>query len=395
MMMNVIITGGHFENKGAQAMLLAVVQEIYNRNKDISICAFTDKPVAENCLKFNHVYWDNKMKVRLLMGKFKIFIPFGKKIDDERYIQKVMERADLVLDISGYSLTSQFGFLVSLLYLIKIAIFKKNNCKVVLLPQSFGPFKYKYFFHDFILFFLMKYYLKYPEQIFVREQQGYNDLKKFTVNNLVKTIDIVLQTQKPNREIIMRECNSTKINILKDKRCAAIIPNTRIAQWNQLNNTGSIYCTMIDYLINKGFYVYILRHSYEDTDICEEIYARYKHIFTVALLGEDYDCITLSEIISEMKLVVVSRYHALVHAYKSDIPAFVIGWAQKYNELMRMFDQSQYYFDIRKKVNNEVLLRCFNDLIITSDIESEKILFYKNKLTSNNVLSKFFDDYIA
>ena len=61
----------------------------------------------------------------------------------------------------------------------------------------------------------------------------------------------------------------------------------------------------------------------------------------------------------------------MVQAYKNSIPAIIIGWADKYYELMSEFNQLEYYFDIRKSLDAEKLL--INLKLMISNYKKEKV----------------------
>ncbi len=384
-----VITGGHFENKGAQAMLLAVVEELRVRHPNSEIWAFTHLPIKQKGLVFNHLPWDGRVKLRLFLGKLRWLIRSSSNKESEEKIINILSNADMVFDVSGFELSSQCGYYVSFIYLMKIAVMKKFKCKIILLPQSFGPFNYKNLFFKSILLTLMKWYLRYPKKIFAREEQGYNDIKRYTANNLHKSVDIVLQSKKLPREMLFQSDVDYVENINIDKKSVAVIPNIRILKWNNTNDIYYIYKNLIELLIREKYNVSILRHSYEDLELCFNLYKEFEISPQVKFLDKDYNCIELYEVISKMEFVIASRYHSLIHAYKSDVPAIVIGWAEKYKEVMKRFEQTQYYFDIRLKIDIDKINAVLIKMINTTEIESK--LIYKNRsklLDENNIFEK-------
>ena len=58
-----------------------------------------------------------------------------------------------------------------------------------------------------------------------------------------------------------------------------------------------------------------------------------------------------AEFIEHFQYIIASRYHAIVQAYKKGIPCMVIGWAEKYRELLQIFGQAQYLFDVRSSID--------------------------------------------
>ncbi|HDD64647.1 MAG TPA: 4Fe-4S dicluster domain-containing protein, partial [Firmicutes bacterium] len=184
---NVIITGAGFRNKGAQAMLFTVMDEIRRRNPDAEIYLFSTRDYER--MKNSRLYrievmpWTHESKVLIINPLNKIFIKDKKYGHLLRSIKKLLKSADCFIDISGYSLSSQWPFITSLEYLENLIIAKKFSIPFYIFPQSIGPFGYS-FRQKLFLFPLLKLYLKYPEKIFVRETEGLKLVKRFSKNNV-------------------------------------------------------------------------------------------------------------------------------------------------------------------------------------------------------------------
>ena len=158
-MKRVIISGGNFVNKGAEAMLYVTANECFTRF-DGCVCSVQ---LAEGFFEIRSLEDLNRLansSVKKMQsgGKMKKLIAML-----EEY-----KRADLMLDISGYELCSKLGNYPTLRYLFKIALCKWTKTEAALMPQSFGPFSYdgkiKY-----IIRLLIRKYLQYPLVCFARE----------------------------------------------------------------------------------------------------------------------------------------------------------------------------------------------------------------------------------
>ena len=67
-----------------------------------------------------------------------------------------------------------------------------------------GPFDYSALQMIF-LYLLLKFYLKYPERIMVREQEGLDMVRKFSQKNIEKSMDMVLKNEEYDLEKIFRK----------------------------------------------------------------------------------------------------------------------------------------------------------------------------------------------
>jgi coenzyme F420-reducing hydrogenase beta subunit len=387
---NVIIVGGELFNKGAQAMTFTVVDQIKRSFPDKNIYLFSTQDFSrtdeeKGIYNFIILPYDLGTKIRLLSPLGKLFNSEYKYL--EARIKEVIKNTDFFVDISGYALSSQWGWFPSLNYLLKIIIAKKYSIQYYIFPQSIGPFDYplKY---EILLYPLMKLYLKYPKRIFPREKEGLICVHKFTKKNVEKDYDIVLQSKGYNlANIYTREVRFKDIKI--ESNSVGIIPNLRVIERAKPDEIYSVYNSLINRLIDAEKRVYILRHSYEDLEGCEKIKNCFPDTKSVRLIPDDLNAIELENIIKQFDFIIASRYHSIVHSYKNGVPALVIGWATKYFELLKNFDQLDYFFDVRNKIDRDEINSKLNKLIKNWGYEKEKITDKMNSLSRENIFNIF------
>ncbi len=297
----------------------------------------------------------------------------------------IIKEADFFLDISGYGLTSKGGLLSNIGHLLDIVTAKKYAIPYYIFPQSIGPFNFpmKYKF----LLPLIALYLKYPRKIYVREKEGFQLVSKFS-KNVAKGTDIVLQNREYNLLNIFRD--GMKIKSFEiGNGSVGIIPNARVLKESQANDIYAIYNQIIERLIKAKKDVYLIRHSYEDIEICEKIKSYFPDKQNVVLVSDDLNAIELEDIISKFDFVIASRYHSIVQAYKKGVPALVIGWATKYPELLNDFGQLYYFFDARKKIDTLIIESKINKLINEYNEERTRICCSLNIVQSErSIISK-------
>ena len=73
----------------------------------------------------------------------KIVIRYPEKKGGYFTLKNFLPQIDLMIDISGFSLGDQWNRQGQEEYLDNIRLAKKYHVKMVLMPQSFGPFDYK------------------------------------------------------------------------------------------------------------------------------------------------------------------------------------------------------------------------------------------------------------
>jgi colanic acid/amylovoran biosynthesis protein len=393
---NIIIMGGSYNgNKGSQAMTFTVVDQIKRRFPDKDIYLLSKHAVKRNNKKrgysFNILYIDLKTKIRLLILK-KMF--FGRKIKYnslEYNLIKIIENADRFIDIKGYQLASVFSPHSSINYIFDIMIAKAFETPFYIFPQSIGPFDYP-FKYKIILFPLFKLYLKYPSKIFVRENEGLMYVRLFTKDNVEKSYDLVLQNNGYHLANVFRDSNDIKFKDIQiDQNSVGIIPNLRIIQRINPDEFYMIYKVLINQLIDGKKNVYILRHAIEDLEIIKKIKQLFPDNENIHLIDTDLTCIELEKTLKQFDFVIASRYHSIIHSYKNEVPGLIIGWATKYFELLESFDQQDYFIDIRKGVNIDIISKKLDKLLRNYENERKKIKENMTLIKQKTKINKLFE----
>jgi len=390
----VLIVGGELFNKGAQAMTFALIQEIKRRysDKEIILLSTDDykrKQSEKELYGFRILPWNRKMVFSLAFyggGILCKFLPGAQYINETKELRKILKDTDVIYDINGYALSSQFGSQMSYLYLLNIKIAKKNNIKMYLLPQSFGPFNYDGI-HNYLLNRLIKKYMKYPIKVFAREKDGIKCLENKISNNLVKSYDLVLHTSEPDEKLIYKKSNNDQYIKIIDNSIA-IVPNMQTIRHGSKIKLFKLYYEIINTLLEQNMNIYLISHSYEDTQLCKEIKENYKSINKVVLIDKELSCFQYNKIVSKFNFIISSRYHAIIHAYKKGTPAIVFGWAIKYKELLETFEQSKFLFDVRDSINLESVIDSIEDMNKNLSFYKSTIIKHYNKIREDDILNQ-------
>lgn len=383
---NVVIVGGEFFNKGAQAMTFTVIDEIKQRFPEKNIYVFSSRDFEREEAKkeiynFDIMPWKLGTKINILSQKPIIKLKKIRNPELGADIKDIIKNSSFIIDINGYALSSQMANKESLIsfnqydYLLNIMVAKKFNVPFYIFPQSIGPFNYS-FYEKIILYPLLKKYLRYPEKIYPREKEGQKSLEKFTRDNIKNNKDIVLLNDSYEPDNLFK--GDSKVRTIDiDPGSVGIIPNSKVMERIDRDKIYSIYNIIIEKLLEKNKEVYLIRHSHEDFQICREIKDLFSNNEKVNLIVEELNAIELEALISQLDFVVASRYHSIIHAYKNGIPALVIGWAVKYYELLKDFDQLDYFFDSRSNLKIQDILESLEKLDIKCKENKDKI---KNNL---------------
>lgn len=345
-----LITGAQFGNKGAQSMLFTAVSELRKKHPECDIYYLPIDSI-EN-------YPDSilaKYRFHIIRDQMELYGGF----------YDLIPQLTAIVDVSGYALSSKWncGWFVQILL-----VAKNNNIPIYLMPQSFGPFGF-----ESSLERKVKGGLLHATVIFSREKTGYDLLvEKYGLENVRLSKDLVLQ----NKDFVIDNIYMKNLELddykLDTDNNVAIVPNIRNYEFGNRGELLQIYKKVISQLLNKGKNIYIVSHS-DDEQACNDIYTMFSGQEGVFRYEKKLDCLEYCVLVREFQYIIASRYHAIVHAYKKGIPCVAIGWAEKYRELLELFGQEKYVFDVRCKINSEALIEAVNDMDITWSYQKEKI----------------------
>jgi colanic acid/amylovoran biosynthesis protein len=167
-----------------------------------------------------------------------------------------------------------------------------------------------------------------------------------------------------------------------------IIPNLKTWQYGGAQQMESVFKTAIQYLLDSRQNVYLLAHSKEDLALCKQFKATFNAEDSVKLISEEYDCIMLQKILGRLDFVLASRYHSIVHAFKETVPVIAIGWAEKYAELLDLFGQSKYLFDVREKIDSTQILSAIANMNTHLKANRDKINTQLGVIQKNNIFDR-------
>ena len=341
--MKVLISGGNFVNKGAEAMMMITVNEC---------CRIFDSPHFVLQLPGGFAYVNSMGDMYTLSRNYENYT--GVRVQGKfRKLASLVQayvNADLMIDISGLELCSKLGVYPSLRYLFKIALSKWTGTKVFLMPQSFGPFEYGKGFIQRLMTLLISHYMKYPCVCFAREKDGVEELLKISPKaNVILSSDLVLQNK--NIEYFFETKDLTcRIDI--GEHCVGFVPNKRMYEQYGKEPALNLFVSAIKAIRKEGFNVYILCHATDDIAVADEIKLLFKDDESVTVIRYVLSCFEYQQIVKKFEFVIASRYHSIVHAYKECVPCIAIGWAIKYRELLSLLKQDRYLLDINDSEDN-------------------------------------------
>lgn len=373
---NIMIIGGEFNNKGAQAMSFITIsrlKELFPQHEILFVSEVDIYRDPKDLVNYNFKIIHNPFLRNNFFGEtiLRKLLKKNQRINPKEY-KKYLPNTEYIFDISGYALSSQWGEEKSLQYLKRCEISSNYGIKTVILPQSIGPFNYtseKIDWKEKLSQTLNKVNLIFP-----REEQGRQALEDVNViDNVIQCYDLVLTSRAAIN------WSSIYHNIPEDReftiasKSVAIIPNMRNFDHSNKDELLEVYNTIVNELIKKGKNIYLIRHSGEDIEACHLIKDSFKYNDSVKIISEDMTPSEFEKLIQQFDYAIASRFHSVVHSYKEKVPCLILGWAIKYQELAKLFDQSQYVLDVRNDINLKEIKNCISELDQNCFEESVKI----------------------
>lgn len=356
MMRNIIITGGGMANKGAQAMTLIAVHELRERFPDHKIYLYSPVDLADSALDkrkftFNFLGWYPLKFAHCQHNPVQRGIILLRSRSELLEAEAIYRNTDFIVDVSGYALGANWSDKICNNYLDILEFAQAFGIPVYLMPQSFGPF-------DFgeerqALNARIQRLLPTAKVIFAREQEGYDALvNTYGLKNVRLAHDLVLGNKGIDLANIFVSAPTLDLPEIKPNS-VAVIPNSMNSSVSSQESVLELYTKAIHALLSQGKTVYLLSHSTVDSALCSKLKEPFLTNENVILLAQDFSCLEFNALVKKFDYLIASRFHSIVHAFKNGVPCIALGWATKYHDLLKLFDQEQYILDVRDKIGEE------------------------------------------
>lgn len=375
-MRNIIITGGELFNKGAQAMTFIAVDELRRRFPDHKIYLLSEMDLArpeeeKEPFAFDFMGWYPLKFARCQSNPLLRFICKLRNSKELQEAEDIYKHCDAMVDVSGYALGSNWSATTCNRYLDHLEFAQAFGVPVYLMPQSFGPF-------DFgeerqALNARIQRLLPTAKVIFAREQEGYDALvNTYGLKNVRPAHDLVLGNKGIDLANIFVSAPTFDLPEIKPNS-VAVIPNSMNSSVSSQEAVLELYANAINTLLSHGKTVYLLSHSSMDSALCGELKEAFSSNGNVVLLAQDFSCLEFNALVKKFDYLIASRFHSIVHAFKNGVPCIALGWATKYHDLLKLFDQEQYILDVRDKIGTDQIAAAIEQIDAHYPDEAEKI----------------------
>lgn len=408
----ILVTGtGNLFNNGEFAMLHSLYQALSRVRPGIKFFVLSSRK-SDN----EHLVMETNIKLldepcNLVSGKFPFLFSIIQSIMVVLYARCAKVRpakeelktyidCDLIIDLSGDGVSTDYTWLSLYLRLYMIFLGKLAGKRVILLAQTIGPFQGK------INKIVSRVILNMADLIVLRESRSKDVLESLGVRNPQKirvTADLAFLLEprlEDAEELMIRE----GIPIDVPGKLVGLSPSCIISSWfkDELppDEKQVVYLNQLsdelDNLIDKyGFKLVLIPHvmaSYSnDLDICREIYERMKHKKSVIMIKHFYDAAVLKAVMGQLRFLIAFRMHAAIGALSMGIPAVCWSYNDKFEGIIaEKLGLESYVIDIRKHYIKDAVRKlhdCVSDLeqhydSVKSDIQ-KKVKIEKKEAANN------------
>ena len=362
-----VITGVETNNKGAELMLYAILQEIERKYPEATVY-LQPKSIPQG---LNYV----RTLVKLRYWPFSVII---EKIHINDLLERVhlpkiqdtcAKKADFFFDGSGFRFSDQCKLWGTTpkwwRKLLKSQ--SRNGSKIVFLPQAFGPIEMK------ITKQAISAVGEYASFIMPRESVSYNYL------NSSGLVDMKKVAVFPDFTSLVDGVFPKQYNHLKDGIC--IIPNMKMIEKGKVSYDN--YIRLLSDIIGEGkkcgHPVYLLNHEGKAD---ENLALKCRDEFDGELeVVTGINALEVKGLIATAYVVITSRFHGLASALNSCVPSLATSWSHKYGELFKDYALDNYVLPLN---NNEVAISKVNEILDEKENHRIRcILFGKVPLIKN------------
>ena len=327
--MKIVLSGVDTNNKGAELMLYAILQEI-ERKFPHSIVYIPEDRILQGTsyistsLDFRVVPHRKIEKYLRLSAIFWLLhIPYWLMPS-----MVSMGKIDFFLDGSGFKYSDQFKLSSKFekFLNIQLSAYKKKKTKIIFLPQAFGPFEKT---HTKKILSIIN---QNAALIIPREKVSYQYIENTGIVDMNK---VRLFTDFTS---LVEGVFPSQYERLKNGIC--IIPNMQMINKGIISydNYVKLLLSIIEESKKHGHQVYLLNHEGKKDEVfCKELQ---KELAEKIVCVSGLNALEVKGLIASAYLVISSRFHGVASSLNSCVPCLATSWSHKYKELFNDYTLS-------------------------------------------------------
>lgn len=320
--MKILLSGVDTNNKGAELMLYAILQEVERKFPKATVFIPHDKikqgiSYISTNLDFREIpYRKFETKYHLSALYWLFHIPY-RLMPHIKAIGKI----DYYIDGSGFRFSDQFDLTENHVRLLNLQLgaYREKGARIIYLPQAFGPFEKPNTKN------VMKVINKHVSLLMPREKVSYQYIVE---SGLIDKSRVKMFTDFTS---LVDGVFPKRFDYLRNGVC--IIPNLQMINKGaiSMDEYQAMLRTIMSLCVKSGRKVYLLNHEgIKDEKLCLDLKME---------LSDQIDVVTglnaleVKGLIASSYLVISSRFHGVASALNSCVPCLATSWSHKYKEL--------------------------------------------------------------
>jgi len=271
------------------------------------------------------------------------------------------DRIDAVLDASGFAMGDQFIDWVEY-RANEIEASKKQGKRVVLLPQSFGPFENRQ------VRAAAKRMLASADLIYARDSESFAHVSSIAGNHPALR-------QAPDFTNLVSSRKSLNPPGVKP---VALVPNHMMLRtFGEAQRDAYIgfMASAADVVKQAGADPFVLLHEKRhDRELAQELAERAGNLTCIDIV----DPLEIKGLIGDCWMLIGSRFHSLVNALSQAVPAIGTSWSHKYQKLFADYDSRRWRVDPWQET--EASLEIVDTVVRNRQREHERLKPYCDRL---------------
>ena len=366
--MNILVHGGHFVNKGAEAMLRTVQAEL-GRRLDRATFWFLNYPIHTT---LREVQLAESAELRLAssrnLGRQAAALAWGmlSRAAVRRaafyspvaaFTNRHHDEIDAGVDVSGFAFGDEWGPAAAKRTLPIVRYCAATVRPWIFLPQAWGPFTRPEIANR------VREFLQRAALVYARDEQSHahlDTLLRGSSTQIQRAPDIAFRFQSGEPQVGAEVLRAAGLPVGRQP-FIGVVPNMRVYERSPGSGLDNGYVKCLLDLVRHGVrelgaVVVLVPHEIkygdraapDDRYLCRLLRDGCAGDGLVTALVDEYSAAAIKSVIGHLSLLIGSRYHAIVAALSLGIPAVVMGWSHKYAELMRSVGLERYLLDYRE-----------------------------------------------
>lgn len=325
----VLITGGGFRNKGAEAMLLTVAAAL--KESGFTVRAHVSE--SEAAAADEHGLWPTARPLTPNLGR---------RLSADLEMVRVLRSCRAIVDVGGYQFGDPWGIasVSRKARVLKYVVPRKTP--VVYMSQAWGPFE------DPEIARRVSVITQRAELCIARDPRSLAflmGLRGGECKNVVLAPDVAWG-------FAGRGGGPAEDLSVGNRPIVALAPNYGVFQRAEREGSGkneylACFCRLARTIFAGGRDVLLLPHFFgddgkDDRLVCRLIAECVNAPARVRSVQEVRSASQLKGLLRNCEVLVGSRYHALIAALSQAVPVVAIGWSHKYRELLEECGVAEY-----------------------------------------------------